>query len=418
MAKTQMKKTYAMSVTGGGLVGLVAALKLAPICLSRGGKLALVAPVHASSDQRTTAMLMPSVEMLRELNVWDAIEDEAAALKVMRLIDGSTRLIRAPVTDFRVSELGLEAFGYNVPNATMIARLEAAIAASPAIDRFDASLERAECGETHVELHLDDGTSHVAQLAVAADGRNSTLRKAAGIKAREWSYPQTAIVLNFAHTLPHNGVSTEFHTETGPFTQVPLPEAQESEHRSSLVWVVRPDQAEEILSAQLDDLSIRIETRLQSCFGMVSVEDRPQAFPLSGMTATSFGANRVALVGESGHVFPPIGAQGFNLGLRDVADLSKVFCGKYDNSEINILTDTYNRKRSRDIKFRTSGIDVLNRSLLTDFLPVQAMRVAGMSALGEIPWLRQFAMRQGLGAGKKEASVFNRREKDPAATGR
>ena len=138
---------------------------------------------------------------------------------------------------------------------------------------------------------------------------------------RKWSYPQTALVLNFKHTRPHGGVSTEFHTETGPFTQVPLPATASAHHRSSLVWVINPQQVENLQNKSLAELSKIVETKLQSCFGAVSIEAAPQAFPLSGMTANRFAANRVALVGETGHFFPPIGAQGFNLSLRDISSL-------------------------------------------------------------------------------------------------
>ncbi|WP_207211421.1 FAD-dependent monooxygenase, partial [Rhodoplanes serenus] len=123
-------------------------------------------------------------------------------------------------------------------------------------------------------------------------------------------------VLNFGHELPHQDVSTEFHTEAGPFTQVPLPG-----NRSSLVWVQKPRDAEVTLKLAPNVLSRTIEDRLQSILGKVTAEGIPQSFPLSGMAARRFGKGRTMLVGEAAHAFPPIGAQGLNLSLRDVMTL-------------------------------------------------------------------------------------------------
>src|SRR6185312_4732740 len=118
------------------------------------------------------------------------------------------------------------------------------------------------------------------------------------------------------HTREHGDISTEFHTETGPFTQVPLPG-----RRSSLVWVVRPQTAAGLMEMRDGVISEEIERRMQSMLGKVEVEPGRQVYPLSSAMPSRFGARRVALVGEAAHVFPPIGAQGLNLGLGDAAAL-------------------------------------------------------------------------------------------------
>jgi len=339
---------------------------------------------------------MPTVETLKALSLWGGIEPHTAPLKTMRLIDGSKRLVRSPVADFNANEIDLEAFGYNVPNALMIANMEKAIAENPSIVRFDGLLSESSISEDDVTLTLDSGEQLTSKLAVAADGRNSILRTSASIDVKEWSYPQTALVLTFGHTLPHNSVSAEFHTETGPFTQVPLPATSEHKNRSSLVWVVDPEDAETLINTDLADLSLQIEQKLQSSFGKCFVENKPGSIPMKGMTAKSFGANRVVLVGESGHVFPPIGAQGFNLGMRDVNDLCTCLHHSDDPGSHAVTLD-YHRKRVSDVHLRTMGVDVMNRSLLTDFLPVQLARTVGISALKNVSSLRRFAMQQGLG---------------------
>ena len=144
MAKSSKIQSYAVCVTGGGLAGLTAALQLAKTCENRGERLALIAPVRSGHDLRTTAMMMPSIAMLKNLNVWGDMQKHSAGLKTMRLIDGSNRLIRAPVTEFRSMEMGMEAFGYNVPNERILSSLEDEIAQNSAIDRFPTLL--AECG--------------------------------------------------------------------------------------------------------------------------------------------------------------------------------------------------------------------------------------------------------------------------------
>ncbi|MEM1317597.1 MAG: UbiH/UbiF family hydroxylase [Pseudomonadota bacterium] len=381
-----------IAVVGGGLTGLIATALLA----HAGHEVHLVAPENASGDGRTTAMLNPTIEMLDNAGLWDGIEEHSAPLKTMRLIDGSKRLLRAPVTDFDSNEIDLDAFGQNVPNALMCKRVEASLAERPAVTRHSAFVKSADVEADVVTMTLDDGTSLSAQQVIAADGRNSVLREAAGISTRSWSYPQTALVTTFAHTLPHGGVSAEFHTETGPFTQVPLPATKETRHRSSLVWVVRPEDVDDLMDLELDDLSLAIEEGLQSSFGKVTAERGLQAFPLTGLTANSFAVEHVALVGEAGHVFPPIGAQGFNLAARDIRDVIATLGEEEPGSKA--FASSYNKRRLADVNLRTVGVDVLNRSLLTDFLPVQAGRVAGIAALRNIQPLRRFAMRQGLGA--------------------
>jgi len=380
-----IKDKYDVAVVGGGLVGL-----------STARRIALIAPKDPKSDGRTTAMLKPTIDYLDELGIWESCQGLAAPMRTMRLVDGTKRLIRAPLTEFKAAELSLEAFGFNVPNAAVCSHLETLIANSPSISRIETSVESADTLEDKVCLRLKNMIEITADIVAACDGRNSFMRESAGIETNNWSYPQTAIVLNSSHSLPHNDVSTEFHTETGPFTQVPLPPTKGQKLRSSLVWVVNPNQVDGLLTKSNEELADLIETKMQSYLGKLELEASPQCFPLSGMTAKVFAQNRVFLLGEAAHVFPPIGAQGFNLGLRDVAAFVKTVNNHSESKSSDELAEIYHRSRAPDISASTGAVDLLNRSLLADFLPVQAVRAVGLSVIGQVGWLRKLTAKRGL----------------------
>jgi 2-octaprenyl-6-methoxyphenol hydroxylase len=383
--------TYEIAVVGGGLAGSIAALAFA----RQGFSVAFIAPKETRTDSRTTALMADSIRLLSDFGLWEKVEPHAEALQVMQIIDGTNRLLRAPTVAFRASEIGLEAFGYNIVNAPFLTVLEEAIAAEPNIAALGATVETVHLADRDATLDLSTGETIGAGLVVGADGRMSKVRHSAGIEVRSATYPQTALVLNFAHDLPHANISTEFHTETGPFTIVPL-----AEHRSSLVWVVKPEQSRDLVDMTDEALNRRIEERMGSMLGKVRIETRPQAWPLTAQTARLFGKGAVALIGEAAHVFPPIGAQGLNLSLRDVQSAVDLAVKARAANETLAIGDAYHRARRADVLSRTAGIDLLNRSLLSGFLPVQMLRAAGLQLLSSVPPLRHLAMQEGVAPGR------------------
>ncbi|WP_105382428.1 UbiH/UbiF family hydroxylase [Neorhizobium alkalisoli] len=389
---------FEIAVVGGGLAGSVAALALA----RSGRKLAFIAPASEKVDERTTALMDQSIRFLERLGVWESIAPSAAPLSIMQIIDATKRLLRAPTAQFRAMDVGLYAFGYNIPNNALTQTLDAAVAAEPNITKIEQSVETLDYSAERAAITLTGGSTITADFVVGADGRKSKTRDAAGIGTRTWSYPQSALVLNFSHTLPHGNVSTEFHTETGPFTQVPLPGL-----RSSLVWVVKPEEAQRLLELPSDELSRQVEDRMQSMLGKVTVEGRPQIWPLSSLMSERFGKGRLALIGEAAHAFPPIGAQGLNLSLRDVIALAELLAATGDRPIAADAGDRFNRRRRPDVMSRTFGVDVLNRSLLSDFLPVQMLRAAGLHLLGGAPPLRNLLMREGIEPGRGFRAVVD-----------
>lgn len=376
-------------VAGTGLVGMVAALALA----NAGFRVAAIGPDVSGADKRTTAIMMPGLRFLQGLGLADTLKAAGAPLRAMRIIDGTGRLLRtAPVT-FRASEIGEDAFGWNVPNAQLIEVLGQAVATRPLIVRHREEVAEWALGEPRATARLRDSAVE-APLVVAADGRNSAARRAAGIAVRVKALPQHALVVSFGHSRGHDFTSNEFHTQTGPFTQVPLPG-----NRSSLVWVERPERAAALNAMADDALSAAVEAAMQSMLGRIAVEPGRQVYPLSAVAPLAYGRSRVVLAGEAAHTIPPIGAQGLNLGLGDVRDLVDIAVRHRADPGSRAALEAYGRARGFAVGSRSSAVNLLNASLLSDFPLVQAGRSLGLAALRNVAPLRALFMREGLEAG-------------------
>lgn len=384
-------------VVGTGPAGLVTAL----LATDAGLDVQLVGPPVNTGDARTTTLMLPALETLRQLGIDTAFDGEAAALEVMRIIDGTKRLLRSPVATFHASEIGESHFGMNIPNATLNKTLFERVSAANIV-WHERMVEKYMPDDGGVSVITDKAGELRARLVAAADGRNSAARAAVGLRVHERRYRQSAFVAMFSHEKGHGGISTEFHTETGPFTIVPLPG-----NRSSLVWVVRPDEAEMLVSLPEADLARRIEDRMDSMLGKVAVEGHQQIYPLASAVPSAFAAKRVALVGEAAHIFPPIGAQGLNLGIRDAVDLVNVASAHRADPGSPAAMAAYDRARRPDILARTGAVSLLNQSLLSNLLPAQIARSAGLAALSGISPLRGFFMREGMRPGSGFSALMS-----------
>lgn len=380
-------------VVGTGPAGLVAALALARVGLA----VTLAGPgagaAAGGTDERTTALFGGSVEMLRHLGLWPRLRDHLAPLAGLRLIDDTGGLLRAPETVFRAAEIGAEAFGYNVANRDLVAALWDRVSETAEVQHRVAAVTQLTVQTDGIAVAFATGSAWSGNLAVGADGRNSICRHEARIAERRWSYPQTAITTRFMHSRPHGGISTEFHRRAGPLTTVPMPGNQ-----SSLVWVETPDEADRLMQLDADMFARALETRLDGLLGSVATIGPRAAFPLSGLSADPVARARTVLVGEAAHVLPPIGAQGLNLGFRDAAWLAEIAGDAFrDGRDIggDDVLAAYITSRRVDVWSRGLAVDLLNRSLIADMLPLDLMRGAGLAALGAFPWLRQRVMREG-----------------------
>lgn len=383
------------AVIGAGPAGLTAALALASI-----GCRTVIAgqPFNPDSnrpDTRTTALLSSSVQLLENIGVWDLCREHAAPLEVIRIIDDTGRLLRAPEVAFDSAEIGGGPFGYNIPNTALVAALRAHANALTELEFIDtAAADGILPHADNVQVTLREGQSFSARLVAGADGRNSSCRKASGIKTSSWSYEQMALACNFEHSERHENASNEFHGPSGPFTTVPLPG-----RNSSLVWVEAPEEAKRLLTLPDAAIAQEIERRLQGCLGTVSNVGPRAAFPLSGMKVDKFAANRIALVGDAAHVIPPIGAQGLNLGFRDAAALAEcagAALAEGGDPGSGETLRAYDHARRGDVASRTLAVDLLNRSLISGFLPIQAARGIGLHLLNGVGPLRRLFMREGL----------------------
>jgi 2-octaprenyl-6-methoxyphenol hydroxylase len=384
MNGTMHNFTADVAVVGGGPAGLLSAIAVA----DAGAETLLVAP-PPPADHRTTALLAGSVTALATLGVWQACQAQAAPLKKIRLIDDTQRLLRAPEVFFTAAEIGLDAFAYNIENRHLMCALEARLATLN-VARIDSAALFVKSDRLGVTIKHADGAARV-RLVIGADGQRSLCRAAAGIGTRR----QTALTVNLAHARPHHDTSTEFHTASGPFTLVPLPG-----RRSSLVCVLAPAPAAMLSASSDSELSTEVERRAHFLFGKMQVEPGRGVFPLAVETAETAARERIMLVGEAAHVVPPIGAQGLNLGLRDGAAAAEIVSEAHrrglDLGSPSVLA-RYDKHRRADVASRTVAVDLLNRSLLTDFVLAHGLRGLSLYLLDRIGPLRRALMREGVG---------------------
>ncbi len=406
---TSQNANVDVAVVGAGPSALLSALAIA----DHGWSTALIGPVaQGRNDLRTTALFEPSLAMLTRLGVKEVFIDGCTPLKRLALVDMTNRQPRAPEITFSPDDLGRAIFGRNVDNAGLCDAMMAAIReralAVTVIDALaddlrqtpdaarvtwrtaDAAGAGTKAGESSRSGALD------AKLVVAADGKGSVVRNAAGISVRRWAYPQMAVAGSLRHARPHGHVSTELHHAAGPLVLVPKPG-----NTSSFVWVETPDRAQQLSHCSDHAFAAAFETASAGLLGTIEHVETRGTFKVEGVLARRFVRGRVALVGESGHAMPPIGAQGLNLSFRDVAALLEAIGRRsparpdVDPGAARSLAD-YDAHRRSDAGLRAMGVDVLNRSVFSGWPALDAGRSLALQVLRSSKWARARLMRQAI----------------------
>ncbi len=383
-------------IIGGGIAGLALALLLGKTGLS----VIIVEPrpFPLSSREehfgRTAALMGESVNILKSLEIWEEIESKTAPLQTMRIIDDGNPNIEPVQIDFPAIDIGLNEFGYNVPNMMLHKILGDRAMASETISIIEGKL--ADFNDNIATL--EDGKTIRTNLIVGADGRHSKLRDLVGINYTIKEYNQSAITCLISHSLPHNNISTEHHRSGGPFTMVPMPD-KEGQHRSSIVWVEKTSDSDSFMTLNKSAFENALQSRTRDALGKIKLVSDPESWPLKAIIAKDLIAPRLALIAEAAHAMSPIGAQGLNLSLRDVDVLAKTIIEAArlgeDVGNKNTL-NSYRKLRRLDVETRFYGVDQYNRIVSNNIALLRGLRRAGLKTLDKVPALKHFAMQQGL----------------------
>ncbi|SIS49397.1 UbiH/UbiF family hydroxylase [Phaeovulum vinaykumarii] len=393
-------------IAGGGPAGLIAAAAFG----AEGYRVTCVDPAPpvtdetaSGADMRTSALLQPSVRLLERAGIWDSLAPHGAALSTMRILDagkGCARERPHPLMhDFKAEDISDQPFGWNFPNWAIRREALARIERLPNV-RFlpGRAVEGVVARDDTALARLDDGTRLSAQLVVGADGRNSPLREGLGIRTRRISYGQKALAFAVTHPSPHENISTEIHASGGPFTLVPLPDRAGSPS-SAVVWMEKGPEAERLAALPLPDFEAALNARAFEALGPLRVATRIAVWPIISQIALGFTGPRVALMAEAAHVVPPIGAQGLNMSLADLACLIEL--ANRNRAELGnpAMLTAYQRRRWPEVAARIAAVDALNRTSMAGTPPVQIFRAGLLDMIHRIPTLRKGLMRVGLGAG-------------------
>lgn len=396
-----MTDTCDILISGGGIAGLTAAAAFGHagfhvICVDP------APPVTErdvdGSDMRTTAFLQPAQGLLETCGLWARLADHAAPLQIMRIVDAGGEVPEPRIVrDFNASDISDKPFGWNLPNWLLRREMVARLAELPNVDfrpGTGTSSLFTRTGEARVTL--TDGTRVRCKLVLAADGRNSPMREAAGINVSTTRYGQKALAFAVTHPISHDNVSTEIHRSGGPFTLVPLPDWQGSPS-SAIVWMERGAKAKELLAMEPEAFEAAMTERSCGLFGPLKLASRRTIWPIISQSAERLNGERVALMAEAAHVVPPIGAQGLNMSLGDLSTLVDLAQSRPEGLGDAEMLEAYHKARHNEIALRVKGIDLLNRASMVETRALRDVRAAGLNALYSLAPVRKTLMQMGLG---------------------
>jgi 2-octaprenyl-6-methoxyphenol hydroxylase len=404
-------------VVGAGPVGatLAATLAAAGLTVAVVDRAPLPPMELPDFDGRAYAIALTSQRLLKAAGVWDRLPTLPQPIERIRVADGAPgRRPSGLKLDFVAAEIGEEPFGWMVEARALRVALNARLPSTPGLHVFapaEAAVHREAGG---AEVRISGGPTVRARLVVGAEGRESPLRRAAGIAVTRWDYGQTGLVGAFAHARPHAATALEMFLPNGPFAQLPLAGpggfgTAGLPHASAFVWSDRTELARRFLA--MDDAAFgrELARRLGDHLGDVRPIGRRWSYPLSALWAGRFAATRLALVGDAAHGIHPIAGQGLNLGFRDVAALAEtvieaVAAGEDPGSPAVLAR--YERRARPDAALMLGATHALERLFGNGLPPVRLARRLGIAAVDRMPALKTFFARRAMGMGSGVAGLL------------
>ena len=389
-------------ISGGGVAGLTAACAFG----AAGFQVICVDPTppvtnetDADADLRTTAFLQPAKALLEKSGLWTRLATHAAELQIIRIVDaGGTFYEARDIVNFEAADISDAPFGWNLPNwllrREMLSRINELQNVTFIAGTATGNLTTRE---TEARVTLTNGQMVRCRLLIAADGRSSNIRRQLGIPVKIWRYGQKALAFSVTHPISHKNVSTEIHRSGGPFTLVPMPDL-DGKPRSAIVWMEKSPKISELLERSISEFEAAIYERSARMFGPLSLTGHRTVWPIISQHAACLYGQRTALIAEAAHVVPPIGAQGLNMSLTDMACLLELATANPDDIGSEAMLSKYNKARWLESKARVKGIDILNRSSMANNPMLRNLRRAGLKTLYKVEPLRKTVMKAGLGA--------------------
>ena len=388
------KLSFDCIVIGGGLSGLTTTLALSKIGLSVAiiDKTSLKIVKKNEGDQRTTAVSASGKKVFEALDVWDSLKKGAEPILDIVVSEKGKK----GHLNFDHQTVGTEPMGHILNNIELKNSLISSIRSQKNIQLFPFKSLNNFFPETGaVTIDLNDGSSYEAALLVAADGRNSDGRRIAKIKSTNIDYNQSSIVFTVGHEKPHRGTAYEQFTTGGPIASLPM-----RGNKSSVVWSEDTEVVESLMQLDDKDFAAAASYRLNDCLGKMTIIGQRKVFPLKLNYADTIIANRFAMVGDAAHGLHPIAGQGFNLGLRDIANLTEEISNArrlgLDIGSFETLR-SYQAARRFDNFSLVAATDGLNRLFTDNNKIVGFIRSSGLDAINTMNPIKNLFMRLAMG---------------------